>query len=151
RSPARDSTRADSTRGGKGGGRGRGNQGAPNKKAGKDSTPVDLTVELVDADGHTARLPLSRFGVPRRPLEIHILRRHDQEQQRFPTQYELVLQTYVMPLSEFAAAGAEFDPARLRQIRLVFDRLVQGTVVMDDVGVSNTAGPFEVLGEPTNP
>ena len=40
---------------------------------------------------------------PRRPLEIHILRRKDQEQQRYPTQYEMVLQTYVMPLGDFVA------------------------------------------------
>lgn len=120
----------------------------PEPKAGKDTTPVDLTVELTDATGTTARLPLSRFGVPRRPLEIHILRRHDQEQQRYPTQYEMVLQTYVLPMSEFARVSPRFDPAHLRSIRLVFDRLVAGTVVMDDVGVSSTAGPFLADGEP---
>jgi hypothetical protein len=81
-------------------------------------------------------------------LEIHILRRHDQEQQRYPTQYELVLQTYVLPLAEFAQASPQFDPTRLRSMRLVFDRLVAGTVVVDDIGVSATAGPFLALGEP---
>ncbi len=88
------------------------------------------------------------FGVPRRPLEIHILRRHDEEQQRYPTQFELVLQTYVLPLADFAQASPQFDPTRLRSIRLVFDRLVAGTVVVDDIGVSATAGPFLALGEP---
>ena len=142
RAPARDTTKkADSTK----------TKAPPKKpepKAGKDSTPVDLTIELADAEGHVARLPLSRFGVPRRPLEIHILRRHDQEQQRFPTQYEMVLQTYVLPVAEFAQASPQFDPTRLRSIRLVFDKLVAGTVVVDDVGVSATAGPFLALGEP---
>lgn len=104
---------------------------------------MDLTVELEDAAGHTARLPLSRFGVPRRPLEIHILRRKDQEKQRFPTQYELVLQTYVMPITEFTRTSTQFDPARLRAIRLVFDRLVAGTVVVDDIGISSSAAAFE--------
>ena len=109
-----------------------------------DSTPVDLTVELVDADGHAARLPLSRFGVPRRPLEAHVLRRADREKERFPHAYEIVLQTYVMPLREFKAASPEFEPARLRSIRLVFDRLVAGTVVLDDVGVSAVDAGFFV-------
>jgi hypothetical protein len=145
RAPARDTTKkADSTK--------KDEKKTPAKKpepkAGKDSTPVDLTVEMTDASGHVARLPLSHFGVPRRPLEIHILRRHDQEQQRYPTQYELVLQTYVLPLAEFAQASPQFDPTRLRSMRLVFDRLVAGTVVVDDIGVSATAGPFLALGEP---
>jgi len=114
----------------------------PEPKAAKDTTPVDLTVELVDAAGHTARLPLSRFGVPRRPLEIHILRRRDEERQRFPTQFELVLQTYVMPIADFARAAPELDARHLRSIRLVFDRLVAGTVVVDDIGVSSRVAAF---------
>jgi hypothetical protein len=114
----------------------------------KDTTPVDLTVEMTDAAGHVARLPLSRFGVPRRPLEIQILRRADQEKQRFPTQYEMVLQTYVMPLAEFAQQSPQFDPTRLKSVRLLFDRIVAGTVVVDDIGISTKATPFVALGEP---
>ena len=146
RSPARDTTRrADGARpGGRRGGGGGGNRG----NAQKDTTPVDLTIEMTDAEGHVARLPLSRFGVPRRPLVTHILRRADEERQRFPTSYELVLQTYVMPLAEFAQTAPSFDPTHLRSIRLVFDRLQAGTVVVDDIGVSNTALPFTDLGEP---
>ncbi len=145
RAPARDTTKkADSTKKSSAKPPAR----KPNPKAEKDSTPVDLTIELVDAAGHTARLPLTRFGVPRRPLEIHILRRHDEEQQRYPTQYELVLQTYVMPVADFARESPGFDPQHLRSIRLVFDRLVAGTVVVDDIGVSSGTGPFIALGEP---
>src|SRR6476646_1169666 len=133
RAPARDTTKkADSTK--------KTPAKKPDAKAAKDTTPVDLTVELVDADGHTARLPLSRFGVPRRPLEIHILRRRDEEQQRYPTQYELVLQTYLMPMSDFTQASPSFDPTHLRSIRLVFDKLVAGTIIVDDIGVSSRAG-----------
>lgn len=138
RAPARDTTKkTDSTKK---------DVKAPAKKPAakpaKDSTPVDLTIELVDAAGHTARLPITKFGVPRRPLEIHVLRRKDQEQQRYPTQYELVLQTYVMPLADFIQASPSFDPTHLRSIRLVFDRLAAGTVVVDDIGVSSTTARF---------
>ena len=144
RSPARDSTKkADSSAKGA-----KAKPPARKPKAEKDSTPVDLTVELVDAAGHTARLPLSRFGVPRRPLEIHILRRRDEERQRYPTQYEMVLQTYVMPIADFAKTAPSLDARHLRSIRLVFDRLVAGTVVVDDIGVSSRAAPFVALGEP---
>ena len=61
---------------------------------------MDHTVEITDNAGHVIRTPLSAFGVPRRPLDVHILRRADQEEQRFPNQFELVLQTYVIPLDE---------------------------------------------------
>jgi hypothetical protein len=106
------------------------------KKEGKDTTTIDFTVELVDANNVTARLPLTRFGVPRRPLETHVLRRADREQSQFANTYELVLQTYVMPLSDFVAASPQFAPDKLKAIRLVFDRAVAGTIILDDVGVS---------------
>jgi hypothetical protein len=145
RAPARDTTKKDSTA--------KDQKPAtpprrPPAKVEKDTTPVDLTVELVDANDVVARLPITRFGVPRRPLEIHILRRADSEKQRFPTQYELVLQTYVMPVAEFAKVAPSFDATRLRSIRLVFDRLVAGTVVVDDVGISASAAPFVAGGVP---
>lgn len=111
-----------------------------------DSVPMDLTVELVDADGHRARLPLSLFGPVRRPLETHVLRRADRERQAFREPYELVLQTYPMPLAAFRKVAPSFEPARLRAIRLVFDRTPSGTVVMDDVGLANPDPAFLISG-----
>jgi hypothetical protein len=143
RAPARDTTKnADGTK------QAKAKPKPPAKKAAKDTTPVDLTIEMEDAAGQVARHPLSRFGQPRRPLIVHILRRADQERERFPNQYEMVLQTYVMPLADFARQAPAFDPSRLRSVRLVFDRLVAGTVVVDDIGVSATAQRFLTLGEP---
>jgi len=106
------------------------------KKEEKDTTTIDFTIELVDANNVTARLPLTRFGVPRRPLETHVLRRADREKSQFANTYELVLQTYVMPLADFVAASPQFAPDKLKSIRLVFDRAVAGTVIVDDIGVS---------------
>ena len=56
----------------------------PDAKPAKDTTPVDLTIEVVDAAGHSARLPITRFGVPRRPLESTFCAARDEEQQRYP-------------------------------------------------------------------
>ena len=105
-------------------------------KAAPDTTPVDLTVELVDAAGGTARVPLSQFGKPRRPLEITVYRRKGRDKSAFPNPYELVLQTYVMPVKEFARGPSGFDASRVRSIRLVFDRTRVGQVVVDDIGFS---------------
>jgi hypothetical protein len=101
----------------------------------RDTTPMDLTVELVDASGAAARLPLTRFGPVRRPLEIRIARREIRDKQNFRTTFELVPQTYVMPLAEFAAAAPGFDPAGLRTVRLLFDKVERGTVVLLDMGI----------------
>jgi hypothetical protein len=89
----------------------------------------------VDAAGATARVALSQFGKPRRPLEITVYRRKGRDKSAFPNPYELVLQTYVMPLKEFARTGA-FDASRVRTIRLVFDKTRVGQVVVDDIGFS---------------
>jgi hypothetical protein len=112
------------------------------KKAQKDTTPVDLDVEVVDANGASAKLPLSRFGVPRRPLETYVYRRGNRDKQQFANNYELVLQTYVMPLSDFKRVTPALDTKRVRTIRLVFDRLVAGTVVVDDIGISSIDPAF---------
>ena len=106
------------------------------KKEPPDTTPVDLTVELVDASGGTARAPLSQFGKPRRPLELTVYRRKGRDKSAFANTYELVLQTYVMPVKEFARGSSGFDASRVRAIRLVFDRTRVGQVVVDDIGFS---------------
>jgi len=106
------------------------------KKAAPDTTPVDLTLEVVDASGGTVRVPLSQFGKPRRPLEIAVYRRKGRDKTAFPNPYELVLQTYVMPLKEFPRGTGAFDASRVKSIRLVFDRTRVGEVVVDDIGFS---------------
>jgi hypothetical protein len=108
----------------------------PAKKPAKDTVPVELTIEAVDADGDVARVPLSRYGAPRRPLEIQVMRRGVRETQRFANKYELVLQTYVVPMADFVRAEPRFDASRLTAVRFVFDRTIAGTVIIDDVGFS---------------
>jgi hypothetical protein len=108
----------------------------PPPKEKPDSSPVDLSVELVDAAGTVARLPISRFGIARRPLDVRLYRRDGRDAQRFTSISELVPQTFVMPVSLFAEAAPAFDVTRLRTIRLVFDRTEAGTVVLESVGLS---------------
>jgi dienelactone hydrolase len=112
-----------------------------------DMTPVDLTVELVDADFRVARLPLSRFGVARRPLESRIFRRKGRDAERFANIYELVAQTFVMPIADFVESVPEFNPRRLVAIRLLFDRTEAATVIVEQVGLSTPADPA-VLASP---
>ncbi len=115
----------------------RGRRGRPDPDAPKP--PVDLSIEVEDAGGRTASVPLSDYGPIRRPLEIHILRRTDQET-RDPT--EMVLQSYHIPLSDFAESTPGLDPARLVAVRLVFDRATAGEVVVDEIGFSAMGPDF---------
>jgi dienelactone hydrolase len=112
----------------------------PNPDA--DTLPVDFTIEMVDSDGNTARAPINRYGAIRRPLESIIYRRKGRDAQRFASTFEIVPQTYVLPLADFTGGPANFNPAKLRSIRLVFDRAPLGTVIIDDVGLSPSMDPI---------
>ncbi len=101
---------------------------------------IDLSVELEDAQGRTASVPLSAYGPIRRPLEIRILRRRDQEEGGGNT--ELVLQSYHIPMSDFTAVTPGFNPRNVTSVRLVFDRAAVGEVVVDDIAFSRLPAGF---------
>ncbi|HEX3525607.1 MAG TPA: hypothetical protein VH988_00945 [Thermoanaerobaculia bacterium] len=101
------------------------------KKEGKE--PLDLSIELVTADGTAVRLPLSRFHPVPVPLKSRFTKLAD-ESDLYGKSWEPVLQTFEIPLAAFAAANPHFTPATLREIRLVFDRSPEGMVILDDVG-----------------
>ncbi|MEP6729123.1 MAG: MFS transporter [bacterium] len=111
------------------------------KKAEPDAIPIEITVELVDSSGHSARLPLSRFGTIRRPLDTKVFRRDGRDERLFSSTYELVPQTFVMPLADFAKVAPQFDAGRLTTIRLLFDKTQAATVVVSDIGLSTTIDP----------
>ncbi len=101
-----------------------------------DEEPVDLSIEVVDSQGRSAKVALSAYGPIRRPLETHILRRGDLEEQQFTELSEMVLQSYSIPLSDFTRLRPALDLRSLSTIRLVFDLTEAGTVVVDDVGIA---------------
>ncbi|MDE2875059.1 MAG: hypothetical protein OXU69_00750 [Gemmatimonadota bacterium] len=102
----------------------------------EEKPPLELTVAAVDADGDTARVGLTGYGALRRPLTIRVLRRRDLEDDRFANPWELILQHFSIPLSDFEGDNPAFDPRGLREVLLVFDRTEKGTVVVDDVGLA---------------
>jgi len=108
----------------------------------EEKPPVDLSVQLVDDNGISATLPLSRYGAIRRPLEMSILRRQDREKTAYPRRYELVMQSFSIRLADFLAASTALDIGRIRSVRFVFDRALAGTVLLDDVGFSQLPAGF---------
>jgi dienelactone hydrolase len=111
----------------------------PKKKDEKpDETPVDLTIEVVDTAGNVARLPLSRYGIARHPLEANVYIRKGRDTTRFTNNYELIPQTFLLPLADFANS-TPFDPRHLATVRLVFDKTVAGTIILEHVGITTPA------------
>jgi len=114
----------------------------PKKPTAADSLPLEISIEAVDAGGTTARLPLHRYGVIRRPIEVTVLRRKGRDKSNFASQAELIPQTYVVPLADFRTAAPAFDPGRIVTVRWVFDGTRAGTVLLTDIGLSNIDPAF---------
>ena len=108
----------------------------------EEKPPVDLSVQAEDEAGRTASVDLRRYGAIRRPMETYVMRRADQERQRFADHWEQVLQTYSIPLGDFTAVNPALDLRTLRAVRLVFDRAVSGEVAVDQIGFSNLDPAF---------
>ena len=87
-------------------------------------------------------MALSEYGAVRRPLETYVLRRRDQERERFQQHWEIIQQTYALPLGDFQALEPGLDLSRIREIRFVFDRARAGEVVIDQVGLSRMDPAF---------
>jgi hypothetical protein len=114
----------------------------PKKPTAADSLPLELSIELVDAAGTAARLPLGRYGVVRRPIEVTVLKRRGRDKTNFASQSELIPQTFTVPLADFRVVTPGFDPSRLATIRWVFDGTRAGTVLLTDIGLSNLDPAF---------
>ena len=112
------------------------------KPAGPDTTQMDLSVEVTDAEGHSASVPLTRYGAVRRPLQAYVYLRAGRDKQRFGSLSEMVLQTFTIPLSDFARATPGLDLTKVRQVRFVFDRTPAGNIVLDNIGFSRMRPDF---------
>lgn len=97
----------------------------------------DLTVELLDHEGTTVRLPLSRFGTLLPPLIAHFSKNRITELLTTPIRAsQPVFQTFELPLAAFSRAEPRFHPENLAITRLVFDRTEADAVLLDRVGFS---------------
>ena len=101
-----------------------------------DSVRVDLTVELITADGRRASLPLSAAVALRPPLTIRLYKYKYVEDKLTgqPRDHEYVLQHVEIPFSRFVAALPGLTPADVRAVRFRFDRTPTGTILLDDIG-----------------
>lgn len=107
-----------------------------------EKTPVDLSVELTDRAGRAARVTLSDYGAIRRPLETYVMRRGDLERQRFQNHWELILQSYSIPIADFLADNRSLNLHDIASVSFVFDRVHAGEVAIDGIGFSDLDPAF---------
>jgi len=95
---------------------------------------LDMSVELMDSRGNTARLVLSDFrNMP--PVLKSRFTKMSKESKIYGKSYEPTLQVFELPLSHFSEAFPEFEPALLKKISFVFDRNEEGVVILDRIGI----------------
>ena len=99
-------------------------------------TIIDLTIELSDSDGNRAALPLSTIGPVHPALNVRLAKWKWLEKKYIEDFSERLLQTYDIPLRQFVEVNSSFDPSRLENISFVFDRFPNGTIMLDDIGIS---------------
>ena len=98
------------------------------KKEEKIGDTTDFGIELESADGAVG-LPLSRFGALLPPFKVRFTKLSFMDNFAYEKSSEPVFQTFELPLSDFKA-----DPARLRTIRLKFDRTQMRVIILSQVG-----------------
>ncbi|HEV3137570.1 MAG TPA: hypothetical protein VGZ26_06690, partial [Pirellulales bacterium] len=94
--------------------------------------PIDLNVEVVDAEGHAARLPLGHYRLLRPQIKTPYFK---STLLHWAPLSEPIFQTFLFPLSDFQVANPDFNPAKAVKIRLIFDRSASGVVILDRVAL----------------
>jgi hypothetical protein len=106
-----------------------------NKKKGDDKPEAtDFTVELQTAAGVTASLPISQFALLPPPFKARFTKLAQLDDFAYKKPAEPIFQTIAIPLAEFTRQQNAFDPAKLKTIRLRFDRTPSRVVILSEVG-----------------
>ncbi|MBS3820040.1 hypothetical protein KGY73_11150 [bacterium] len=100
----------------------------------KPGKPLDISIQLVDSEGNSAKLPLSEFReIP--PVLKSRFTKMRKESHIYGNSYEPTLQIFELPLSDFTEMAPEFDLSGLEKIRFVFDRSEKEVIILDRIGI----------------
>jgi len=103
------------------------------KEEKEEKKPLDLTLELVDSQGNSARLPLSYFSTLHPPLKVKYTNWSLMESS-YKKPSEPVLETFEFPLKAFQEVNPTFEPGKLSKIIFIFDKNEQGVIYLDEIG-----------------
>ncbi|MFD0712692.1 alpha/beta hydrolase family protein [Paenibacillus sp. GCM10027626] len=93
---------------------------------------IDLTIRVVDQQGHEAQLPLSHISPLIPAIEGKLLKAPFDS---FGETKEPLFQYYSFPLQDFKQQNAKFNPQQLSKVSFVFDKTAKGTVLLNDIGI----------------
>jgi hypothetical protein len=97
----------------------------------KKPEPTDFTVEIETSDGAVSRQPLSHFGVLLPPFKVRLTKLAKLDEIAYEKESEPIFQTFDLPLSAFS-----IDPAKIKTIRLRFDRTPMRVIILSQLGLS---------------
>jgi len=104
------------------------------KEADSLKTPLDFTIELRDRSGRTVKMALSEVMPLMPPLKAQFTR-YPLAEKSYGSASEPALQTYEIPFADIKRLDPGFDTAKIRELRLIFDRSRKGVIMLDEVGV----------------
>lgn len=97
----------------------------------KPPKTVDFSIEITDANGQSASLPLSQRRALAQPIEPQVMKLHSLHDERS----EVVFDRYAFALSEWRATNDELDLNRIESIALVFDRTAAAAIALERVSI----------------
>jgi hypothetical protein len=106
----------------------------------EEEEPLDLTLELVDANGTSTRLPLSYFSTLHPPLKVTYTKWPMMENFAYAKSSEPVLETFEFPLKAFKETNPDFAPGKLEKIIFLFDKGDEGVIYLDEIGFRQPHG-----------
>ena len=95
---------------------------------------IDFTIRLADINGSILEFPLSSFAPVQPTLKRKFTKLPFMQNQ---AESEIILQTFIFPLEQFAAEHPEFDFENINCISLIFDITQEGVVVVNNIGFMN--------------
>jgi hypothetical protein len=91
----------------------------------------DISIQLIDARGRIATLPLSSVITLQKPLHYSLTKFSFLEK---PTPV-MILQTVSIPFSRFLRVNPMLDPTRLQELDYLFKNESDGEILLDDIGI----------------
>ena len=91
-----------------------------------------VTIEALRADGSVTRADSAGYARLAPPFRVQYLKHRRENDERYNDAWEPVLQYLELPLS--ALTGGE-DPGAISAIRLRFDQMPAGVVIVDELGI----------------
>lgn len=97
-------------------------------------TIADLSVELVDRQGASAKLRISDYAQLIPPVRVQYLKNAKSNEENYHSLWEPVLQFVEIPLAAFETAAPGFALSDSETLNLRFDQADRGIFIIDNIG-----------------